>query len=443
MEVVSEIPSGLLTCKVDGEETGILEISPESLLVRLPSKLEEKTELEVFYYDFKNCTYRSLKYPEVFWESVPTKKEEERFFKCYRTRTKDVQWQEMFSFVVQQYYHYILLKTKSVGNEFSKELVGYPEEKDETFDEDYFSWKARIQEELKGNHLIEAICQMDTELAISLENPRSFQMFLDEKLEENMPAGLFEKAERLYIGNPFCHHLFPEKQQLYQILEKAYERNWKVTLHFTYVRESWRAETEKIVNEVYFWCRKKELSLEMVVNDWGMFELLCGKEDYITPVFGTLLNKRRKDPRYQYKKSSKEQKQLFMETPFEYKEYTDFLQKCGVRRLEFESGGYEVVLPKQKEQGENFGISMHLPLYQTNTSQYCPLYALCTTQERGRQKEVKVCPKFCEQYAYIYAKHLHMAGRYNSIIAADVNISKEELEQYQKQGMDRIVWNFL
>ncbi len=33
--------------------------------------------------------------------------------------------------------------------------------------------------------------------------------------------------------------------------------------------------------------------------------------------------------------------------------------------------------------------SMHLPFYQTNTSQYCPLYAACTKGSRSAQMPVR------------------------------------------------------
>ena len=52
--------------------------------------------------------------------------------------------------------------------------------------------------------------------------------------------------------------------------------------------------------------------------------------------------------------------------------YRRFLKDTyGINRYEWESCGYPQVFP----QGKN---SLHLPYYQTNTSQYCPLYASCT-----------------------------------------------------------------
>ena len=101
--------------------------------------------------------------------------------------------------------------------------------------------------------------------------------------------------------------------------------------------------------------------------------------------------------------------------------------------------------------------------YQTNTSQYCTLYAKCTTGERGKQKLVKQCPGFCKDYAFLYPDHLKMVGRYNSLFALDSRIFeddpgfesgienevgmktgiKEMVQKWKTAGTDRLVVNLL
>jgi hypothetical protein len=85
--------------------------------------------------------------------------------------------------------------------------------------------------------------------------------------------------------------------------------------------------------------------------------------------------------------------------------------------------------------------SLHIPFYQTNTSQYCPLGAVCETGERGRQKLAKKCPGYCTEYALLYPEHLHMMERYNSLFGIDMRILKEEeiLENYIQNSVDRVV----
>ena len=115
--------------------------------------------------------------------------------------------------------------------------------------------------------------------------------------------------------------------------------------------------------------------------------------------------------------------------------YRNFLEReYGIQRFEWESCGYEQQIPPGKN-------SLHIPFYQTNTSQYCPLGAVCETGERGRQKLAKKCPGYCTEYALLYPEHLHMIGRYNSLFGIDMRILKEEeiLENYIQNGVDRVV----
>ena len=144
------------------------------------------------------------------------------------------------------------------------------------------------------------------------------------------------------------------------------------------------------------------------------------------------MNKQKKDPRMHYKKGST---RGLGENNLQAGFYRRFLKDTyGINRYEWESCGYPQVFP----QGKN---SLHLPYYQTNTSQYCPLYASCTEGERGKQRLPESCPGYCEQYAYIYPEHLHMAGRYNSLFGLDEELVKhpEQLKAYQQAGIDRLV----
>ena len=82
---------------------------------------------------------------------------------------------------------------------------------------------------------------------------------------------------------------------------------------------------------------------------------------------GTLLNKRKKDPRLSYLKGRLPDKDtgLLAENSLNADFYQKALEKnLGFVRYEWESCGY----PQRFPEGKN---SLHLPFYQTNTSQYC------------------------------------------------------------------------
>lgn len=62
------------------------------------------------------------------------------------------------------------------------------------------------------------------------------------------------------------------------------------------------------------------------------------------------------------------------------------------------------------------------PFYQTNTAGHCTLYAVCHNGSRGRQTAEDDCPQYCRKRVFLYPDHLHMIGRYNSLVRRDLRI---------------------
>ena len=76
------------------------------------------------------------------------------------------------------------------------------------------------------------------------------------------------------------------------------------------------------------WCEEKQKDVEIVVNDWAVLSMVK-KTPHLKLCMGTLLNKRKKDPRMKYKKGARE---FFSENSLNADFYRDFLR-------EKESGG--------------------------------------------------------------------------------------------------------
>lgn len=180
------------------------------------------------------------------------------------------------------------------------------------------------------------------------------------------------------------------------------------------------------------WCERRQTCIEVVVNDWGMADLVKNRTRNLTPSLGILLNKRKKDPRIFFKKGDQ---RLFEKNNLNAGFYRNFLkEEFGIERFEWESCGYGQEFPEGKN-------GLHIPLYQTNTSQYCPLRAVCLNGKRGAQKLAKSCPHYCAEHVFLYPEHLHMVGRYNSLFGIDMEILKDSklLERCAKKGVDRVV----
>lgn len=439
------LPSGLVSCLLNNKEVRILKISPDKLTLRLAEKISNILEIKVAFHIFDEYRYKEI----IINQYIITNVIEEEFYFIYVLSIKDMEYSKNVKNIFKNYSKYIMLKTNSEDNEFSQEMVGYPAEQDYEFPEDYNKqkkeWLCDLNYERYNMNIMNNV-----ELAITLDNDILYSKYLEKKikafesyyLKENFVNNhiLFKKdINRLYIGNQFCHNLFPKMHILMNMLMKAKEEKLYITLCFTYMRECYIEKIKEIIDKVYNWCKENNTKIEIVVNDWGMIRLLHNKNDYFSLSLGVLLNKRKKDPRYIYKKGYIENENLMAENTLNNSSFNKFLkEQCNIKRYEYENCRYKISIAD----GHN---SIHVPFYVTNTSQYCPLYAMCENMDRGNQKLVTNCPKYCNDYVFAYPKHLKMVGRYNSLFAFDDTLLKKPkvLEYYINSGIDRIVLNFI
>lgn len=438
------LPSGLVTCLLDDREVRILKISPEKLTVRVSEEIGKIDCIKVMFYIFDEYRYGEVQIKD--YNIIEKRKGDFDFIYAFSIKAQEYSCNVRNIF--KNYSEYIMLKAFGDDNEFSKEMAGYPAELDYEY-YDYYSeqkkdWMTKLNYPDWNENIIDSV-----ELAITLDNDILYEKYMDkyikdfkkDYLKENFADNhkLFKKdINRLYIGNEFCHNLFPEMKLLMNMMEKAKKEGLQITLCFTYMRDCYIEKTKGITEKLYSWCDKNDTKIEIIVNDFGILKLLEDKTDYFRISLGVLLNKRKKDPRYIYKKGYLENKELVAKNNLNSSIFNNFLKECNIERYEYESCGYKMSIAEGHH-------SMHIPFYQTNTSQYCPLYAMCTTMDRGNQKLVTDCPKYCRDYVFSYPKHLKMVGRYNSLFAFDDILLKDpkELEYYINRGIDRIVMNFI
>ena len=380
------------------------------------------------------------------------KKTGKYFYREYSVRVEQKDYVQEVRRLAGEYNRYIRLKLDEDDGELAKSLTGYPAELDEmhcrSLEEQKKQWFLRENEKASGNPQdtmgAEELRLLDNaEFALELNCTSLYEEYLCQPLQAFL-ASYWQKnylthsyfagriPDRFYIGNQFCHNLFPTEEQLFSIMDKMYSEGSEITLVFSYIREFMLSSVGKLLEKVDNWCCIHGVNVEIVVNDWAMVEMLCGKTSRLHPVLGTLLNKRKKDPRISYKTGDQK---LFEENSLNAQFYRNFLRNTyGICRFEWETCGYTQLFPLGKN-------SLHIPFYQTNTSQYCPLFAVCANGERGRQKLIKNCPEYCREYVLLYPEHLHMMGRYNSLFGIDMDALKDikVLEAYIKNGVDRLV----
>lgn len=448
---ISMLPFGILAGYWGDKEVRITAISEYGFQTRLatPATAEQKNApWELAFYDQKTAAYQRI----LLRDATFLKEKEEDFDVVYTFATEQDDYRNAVQRLALQYGQYIRWKMEDDDAALAEEMTGYPAEQDafhlESLEEQKKVWFSDIGKEtftaLQNGFAESGQPGQPVELALELDRPEWYKAYLsmesaaffDAYFRRNqIPDPPLFHPDRLYIGNAFCPHLAPPEEELFALMDKACRESFAITLTFPFLLEENLTETQARLQHLARWCEQKNKTIEIVVNDWGTAHLAAQ-----LPVFslclGVLLNKRKKDPRMAYKLGNRT---LFEQNSVHAAFYREYLkEEFRMERYEWESCG-DTSTSKFLE-GKN---SLRLPFYQTNTSQYCPLYAACTEGSRGAQVPIRECPKFCERQAFLYPEHLRMVGRYNSLFGVDLTVLKRTGAMLELRGVDRVVVNLL
>ena len=448
---ISMLPFGILAGYWGKREVRITAISEYGFQTRLaaPATAEQKNApWELAFYDQKTASYQRI----LLRDATLLQEKEEDFDTIYTFATDQEDYRNAVQRLALQYSQYIRWKMEDDDAALAEEMTGYPAEQDafhlESLEEQKKVWFSGIGKEtfvaLQNGFAESGQPGQPVELALELDRPEWYTaylsmesaVFFDAYFRKNqIPDPSIFHPDRLYIGNAFCPHLAPTEEKLFALMDKACRESFAVTIVFPFLLEENLSETQARLQHLARWCEQENKTIEIVVNDWGTAHLAAQ-----FPVFslclGVLLNKRKKDPRMTYKLGDRT---LFKQNSVHAAFYREYLkEEFRMERYEWESCG-DTDTGKFPE-GKN---SLHLPFYQTNTSQYCPLYAACTKGSRGAQTPVRECSGFCEKQAFLYPEHLRMVGRYNSLFGVDLDVWKRMEEMLELRGVDRVVVNLL
>lgn len=448
---ISMLPFGILAGYWGKREVRITAISEYGFQTRLaaPATAEQKNApWELAFYDQKTAFYQRI----LLRDATFLQEKEEDFDVVYTFATEQEDYRNAVQHLALQYSQYIRWKMEDDDAALAEQMTGYPAEQDtfhlESLEEQKKVWFSGITKEtFVALQNSAAGSGQPIELALELDRPEWYEaylsmesaVFFDAYFRKNqIPDPPLFHPDRLYIGNAFCPHLAPTEEELFALMDKACRESFSITLTFPFLLEENLSETQQQLQRLAEWCERKNKTVELVVNDWGTAHLAAH-----FPVFsiclGILLNKRKKDPRMAYKLGDRT---LFEKNSVHAAFYRKYLKaEFQIERYEWESCGNTGT--GKFPEGKN---NMHLPFYQTNTSQYCPLYAACTKGSRSAQMPVRECPRFCEKQAFLYPEHLRMMGRYNSLFGMNLTVLQDPEtigKMYELRGIDRIVVNLL
>jgi hypothetical protein len=327
-----------------------------------------------------------------------------------------------------------------------KKLSDYNYEKDNEFCDSYLEqvakWFNIPTDNYEGyKNVIEKV-----EMAFCINNYVLYQNVIDKGctktindylVNKNIKGnGVFSKPfTRVYIGNEFCHNLLMDDSMLINILNICMNEGYKITIAFPYLLECRIGNIKVTVKKLNQWCLENNKKIEVLINDWGMIQLINEYNSFI-PVLGRLMNKRKKDPRISWIWGSKKNKELLKINNLNCDHFIKFMEKYGIKRCEYEDHiiGNKIT---------NLQGSLHFPYFQINTSVFCPTYAQCNKYDRHKQNLITQCPRYCEEFVFLYPEHLNMIGKGNCIFGYNnmIFIDPIHIMNYINQGIDRLVYS--
>ena len=430
-ESVEKLPYGLAALQVDGVQQHIAELSPRGAVVRAMAPVAADAVLRFSFYRPETASYEQL---EVHAYEVESVQRQDGAVLTRLSFLENAALARAVRRVLNDYARYVQLRSEYGASGYGAALGLCPADDGpyfESIEAQRAAWHASLLDRgpLDPGGREVAVC-LDTPKLVKLylqtprkDFPKAYMRakYIPEELLKNCAPG------RLYVGNPHCALLFPDEATLQALIAKARAEDMALTFVTAQLRED---DVPKMQAMLAMLAGSAPEGTEVVFNDWGMLMLLQPYLQALRPVLGTRLNPRRKDPRMGCKAGAERQAALLRENALSGAEYRTHLRSFGVERYEFEACGVDFHAPPGQH-------SIHLPYYQTNTSMYCPMRALCETGDRGRQSPDAVCPGYCERNGFLYPAKFRLEGRFNSLIALD-----DASDWHMLEPFDRWVLNF-
>lgn len=393
------------------------------------------------------CTVHTLHEHLCFpvMDPVLIQEEQHDYFCRVRVISEAPDFMERMRSLINEVRHYVHLKNYESDAVLSQHYTGYPPEGETDFAPDFVTARKEALSGLKADESWGMGIRKIPEIAITVCTPKATDDFLRETPESFLrlvmtEAGLSRhpiaslSPNVIYLGNPWCIHLFPEKPEMVELLEKCRSnRIWPVVVFPPMTEEN----TERFFGILKVLDKRLpgDTQPEVVVGDIGLPLMIRERfQNRFLLTAGPLLVRRRKDPRmYWWSGDTKLLKRTSANSPF----FREWLAEAGISSVSWESCGY----PIETEPGD----VLHLPFYQIATATACTLNAVVHSGRRGYQPAGEVCARECVERCFLYGRSTGIYNRGNSLFGVDTRILTDSvyLSGMLTPGTRRVVIDLL
>nr|MDD3720262.1 hypothetical protein [Candidatus Gracilibacteria bacterium] len=289
------------------------------------------------------------------------------------------------------------------------------------------------------------------------------------EIKRKLGQDAFNKIDGIYYGSDNCEYLAPYKHEVEKAIEEFKEFNKKYPPHkvrtFTLVTPYVGDKMLSFLEESLDYLNNLSIKnpIEVVVNDFGVLNLLHKKYTNLKPVFGRVIHKLLKTPlidTFGYevhpageliKNKSEQEKKLLKDEIIKWQLkfynssevsldiYQNFLKKYNVKRvaidyMEKREGLYEGNF-------DSIGVDLYYPWALVFTGRLCDTSAV-ENPARGYYAIDDICPRTCNRFDVFYkikTVGYNLLQRGNAGYRSEVNLDYLD-ENFIKNENNRLVF---
>ncbi len=199
---------------------------------------------------------------------------------------------------------------------------------------------------------------------------------------------------RIYFGNEFCQHLIPTLEEVKSAYNLAIDLECSFTLVTPYVTED---GLKKLI-PLFEFLSNHTKGVEIVINDWGVMNLIHREYPSLVLVLGRLMNKMPRDPRvtrhYNIPGVPKDALAFPQQSNVTIQSYRTLLKSYGINRVELDNVFQGIDMDFNKLELE---ASIYISYGYVTTGRICLSGNLNLTREKKFVSGNR-CSKECQRY---------------------------------------------
>ncbi|MBU0504209.1 MAG: hypothetical protein KKG43_07500 [Candidatus Omnitrophica bacterium] len=183
--------------------------------------------------------------------------------------------------------------------------------------------------------------------------------------EPNIPAS--SSFDYIYVGDEFCERRLPDSETISGIAEQCVKSGANLTLVTSYFTGEGIDRLKALLDYIIL----NSIACELVINDWGVLELLEDYSGHFRAIAGRLLTSRYLS-KFNYQDLRSKGAEIVNED-FDCSfpgAFLDFLKTRNITALEFNNTNHLLKTHGQLKKN-NIKAHIYLPYYYLNTSRYC------------------------------------------------------------------------